>query len=259
MLRAGSSRGARGARGGPSEVGDIGPPVGCGRGPGSVAPLAAERALLARAWHGVYRFFYAGLKGGTALLFSPLFRVRAIRRGSSVPPGGVILCPNHQGYLDPAFVQIAARRRVVFVMTNDFYSSRYARWFFRLVGALPLGAGRQALTTTKRAAALLRLGYALVVFPEGRLSEDGSLHRGQRGIALLARRGRAPVIPIGIEGSRRAWHRGARWMRRAHVRIAFGAPVECDAPAGRENDQRFADTVMERIAELRDRLASARP
>ncbi len=224
-----------------------------------MARFVDERALVARAWQGVYEFFYAGLKGGTALLFRPLFRARAVGRKPRLPRGGVLLCPNHQSYLDPAFVQLVTRRRVTFVMTNAFYASRYARWFFRLVGALPLGSGRLALTTTKRAAALLRLGNALVVFPEGKLSVDGALNPAQRGIALLARKGRVPVVPVAIEGSRNAWPRGAKWLRRADVRIAFGEPLWCGPAGGRAADQRFADDVLERIAELKRRLPPPRP
>ena len=218
-----------------------------------------ERALVARAWHGLYEFFYAGLKGGTALLFRPLFRARVIGRRPHLPRGGVLLCPNHQSYLDPAFIQLVTPRRVMFVMTNAFYASRYARWFFRLVGALPVGSGRLALTTTRRAAALLRLGHALVVFPEGKLSLDGALNPAQRGIALLARKGRVPVVPMAIEGSRNAWPRGAKWLRRADVRVAFGDALACEPRGGRIADQRFADEVLARIAELKRRLPPPRP
>jgi len=224
-----------------------------------MAPLVAERRILAAIWRSVYEFFYAGLKGGTTILFRSLFRVRRIGPRTQLPAGGVIVCANHQSYLDPAFVQLVLRRRVIFVMTNTFYSSRYARWFFRLVRAMPVGTGRLAMTTMRRATALLRLGHALVVFPEGRLSETGALLPAQRGITLLARRGRAPIVPMAIEGSRDAWPRGARWMRRAHVRVAMGAPVRCDAPADRASDQRFADEILARIAVLKASLPPARP
>lgn len=216
----------------------------------------AERELLTRAWHAVYEFFYAGLKGGTTILFRALFRVRRVGASPSLPAGGLILCPNHQSYLDPAFVQLVFRRRVIFVMTNAFYSSKWARWFFRLVGALPLGSGRLAMTTMKRAAALLRLGHVLVVFPEGRLSADGLLQPAQRGIAILARRGRAPIVPVAIEGSRWAWRKGGRWMRKADVRLAFGEAVACDSSGGRVADQEFADGILARIARLK---AAIRP
>lgn len=204
-----------------------------------------------RAWLFVYEWFYKGLEGGTRMLFRPFFLVRCVGRRPVLPDGGVILCPNHQSYLDPAFVQHVVRRRVTFVMTNDFYASRYANWFFRIVGAIPVGSGRLSWGGMRRAAALLRLGSALVVFPEGRLSRDGTLGRAQRGIAVVARRGRAPVIPVAIEGSMRAWPHGARWCRTADVRIAFGEPMRFDGPETREAEQAFASEVMARIASLK--------
>lgn len=227
--------------------------------PAPMPAASTARELRMRAWHGVYEFFYAGLQAGTTILFRALFLVRTPAARPAIPDGGVILCPNHQSYLDPAFVQLVVRRRVLFVMTNAFYSSKWARWFFRLVGALPVGSGRQALTTMKRAAALLRLGHALVVFPEGRLSTDGALHPGQRGIAMLARRGRAPIVPVAIEGSRRAWRKGGRWMRRADVRLAFGEALVGSPVGGRLEDQRLADEVMSRIAALKRAIPPVRP
>lgn len=213
-----------------------------------------------RAWRRLYEICYGGLEGFASLVLRPLFRVRHVGRVPALPRGGLLLCPNHQSYLDPAFVQLVVPRRVTFVMTNDFYAVRSANWFFRLVGALPVGAGRQAFTSVRRACALLRLGAALVVFPEGRLSTDGSLQRGQRGIAVLARRGRVPVIPVAIEGSLRAWGKGAKGPRRANVRLSLGPPVAWPGgPGGRDADQAFADRVMAGVAELKARIPAARP
>ena len=141
-----------------------------------------------RAWRLAYEAGYACLRGVTALIFGPFFRVRRIGPPPPLPEGGVVLCPNHASYLDPAFVQLCMPRRVTFVMTNDFYANRWGRWFFGLVGAVPVGPGRQARAGLRRAIALARRGHAVVLFPEGRLSRDGTMHRGQRGIAILARR-----------------------------------------------------------------------
>jgi 1-acyl-sn-glycerol-3-phosphate acyltransferase len=193
------------------------------------------------------------------LFFRPLFRARRVGPPSPLPRGGVLLCPNHQSYLDPAFLQLVVGRRLTFVMTNDFYAVPAAAWFFRLVGALPVRQGALARGTLRRAAALLRLGAAVVVFPEGRLSTDGSLHRAQRGVATVARRGRAPVVPVAIEGSRRAWPKGARWGRRSDVRIRFGTPMRCTSSPGRLEDQAFADALLAEVARARALIPPARP
>lgn len=222
-------------------------------------PRPFASAALARAWRGLYEISYEGLEAVAAVLFRPLFLVRRAAGSRRLPRGGVILCPNHQSYLDPAFVQLVVDRRLTFVMTDDFYSARGARWFFRLVGALPVGRGRLAARTVRRAAALLRKGAALVVFPEGRLSTTGELVRPQRGVAILARRGRASVVPVAIEGSIRAWPKGASWFRRADVRLAVGTPMRERVGEGREAEQAFADAVMARVSALRRSIPGARP
>lgn len=225
---------------------------------GGSSPPAFKTAF-ARTWRALYEGIYFVLECVTRLLFRPLFRVRRVGPLPRLPEGGVLLCPNHQSYLDPALLQLVWRRRMTFVMTNDFYSSPSARWFFRLVGAIPVARGKLARDSLRRAEALLRIGGAVVVFPEGRLSIDGSLHRGQRGVAVVARRARVPVLPVAIAGSIRAWPRGARWLRKADVRIAFGTPRSWEGPPDRESEQAFADSVMLEISELRRRMPMARP
>jgi 1-acyl-sn-glycerol-3-phosphate acyltransferase len=222
------------------------------------APGPFGSSAFARAWQALYEISYEGLESLAGLLLRPLFRVRRVLGPRRAPRGGVIYCPNHQSYLDPAFVQLVLDRRVTFVMTDDFYSSPAANWFFRLVGALPVGRGRLAASTVRRAAALLRKGAALVVFPEGKLSTTGELSRAQRGIAVLARRGRAPVVPVAIEGSMRAWPKGAKWFRLGDVRLGIGKPMAWSGPPEREAEQAFADAVLERVAGLRERMAERR-
>jgi 1-acyl-sn-glycerol-3-phosphate acyltransferase len=211
---------------------------------------AAGRGAFGVAWRGLYALFYLLLEGFTRIVFRPLFRIRRVGPAHDLPAGGVLVCPNHQSYLDPAMVQLVLRRRVVFVMTNDFYAIPLARWFFMLLGAVPLERGRRSRESVVRAAALLRLGRAVAVFPEGRLSPPGTLGPAQRGIAVVARRGRAPVVPMAIAGSARAWPRGAGWLRTANVRVAVGEPRTYVGPPSRENDQALADAIGADIARL---------
>lgn len=224
-----------------------------------LAPLLRPPGAFAGAWRALYEGIYIVLESGVRLLFRPLFRVRRVGPAPRLPTGGVLLCPNHASYLDPALVQMVIRRRLTFVMTNEFYGWWAGNWFFRLVGALPIGRGRVAHASVRRAIGLLRTGAAVVVFPEGRLSTDGTPHRAQRGVARLAREGRADVVPVAIDGSFRAWPRGATWLRRSDVRIAFGAPIAWEGVPGRDPDQAFADRILAAVAALRARLPAPRP
>ena len=210
-------------------------------------------------WRPGYEIGYQAFKGCVMFLLAPIYRVRRVGAKPKLPSGGVILCPNHASYLDPAFVQLTLRRRVVFIMTNDFYSRPRWRWFFQLVTAVPVGRGRLARKGIRRAMALVKRGYVIVLFPEGRLSRDGRLGHAQRGVARVARRTGAPVIPVGIAGAIHAWGHGNPGPGRASVRVAFGRPMRWtsknwapDPSVGRRKaEQQFADRVMARIAETK--------
>jgi len=213
-----------------------------------------------RLWQTIYAGGYACLKGAVALTFSPFFRVRMVGPPVRLPAtGGVLICPNHTSYLDPAFVQIPIKRRVTYVMTNDFYKSPWGRWFFKLVGAIPVGSPRLARKGLRRAEALLRMGHAVVVFPEGRLSRDDSLSPGQRGIARLALRAGVPVYPLAVCGARRALAPGRLRPTRTHVRMRFARPLSFEGPRTREGEQAFADDVMDRIARTRTWIYKRHP
>lgn len=215
---------------------------------------------LGRTWRRAYEMGYGCLRGVTALVFGPLFRVRRVGPPPPLPKGGVVLCPNHASYLDPAFVQLCVARRVTFVMTSEYYTKPLGRWFFALVGAVHVGPGRQARAGLRRAIALARRGHAVVLFPEGRLSRDGTMHRGQRGIAIIARRAGVPIIPVAIVGAMRAWKHDGLRPRRASVRVAFGQePLHWSGEPGRGAQQAFANELMDRIRALHAEVLRTAP
>jgi 1-acyl-sn-glycerol-3-phosphate acyltransferase len=209
------------------------------------------RSAFEVAWAALYELFYFLLECLTRMLFRPLFLVRRVRGSGTLPPGGVLVCANHQSYLDPAFVQLAVSRRLTFLMTTDFYDVPLARSFFMLCGAVPVAPGtRGARASVRRARSLLRLGRAVVVFPEGRISPPGTLGRLHRGVAVLAREAGVPVVPVAVAGSARAWPKGGRRFRRADVRVAVGAPFAYEGPDAREGEAAFLGRLEREVAAL---------
>jgi 1-acyl-sn-glycerol-3-phosphate acyltransferase len=81
---------------------------------------------------------------------------------------------------------------------------------------------------------VLAAGGIVAVAPEGRRSKSGGLQRGRNGVARLAVRTGAPVVPVAIWGQEHAF-RSWRRLRRAPVDVRFGAPpslrsLEASAP-----------------------------
>ena len=89
---------------------------------------------------------------------------------------------------------------------------------------LPRGAGlRQSFAHAGEA---LNRGYHVLVFPEGRRSDDGRLQPFEPGIGLLAEESEVPVLPILVEGLKRL--KGERWPRRGTVAVRIGEPLRME-------------------------------
>jgi 1-acyl-sn-glycerol-3-phosphate acyltransferase len=167
-------------------------------------------------------------------------RVEGVHR---VPrTGPAILAANHQSFLDPWMVGLCLERRAHYLARESLFRVPILGRLITRYGALPVpresAAPRRALEVCLMA---LELGRVLILFPEGTRSTDGRLQPLRRGIALLARRTGAPVIPVGVSGSHRAWPRHRRFPRRSGVRLFFGNPIRFD-------EDESSDSFMERLA-----------
>ncbi len=191
-------------------------------------------------------------------LFARLWH-RCARRGPNTVPasGAALVIANHPNHADPAFLMAACRRRVHFLQAREYYDVCGLRFFFHLVGCIPVTRGGSGPGAIRAALERLRRGDVVGLFPEGDISPPGAdrLRRGHTGAALLALRSGAPVIPAFITG---APPRGvlADWIRPAGgVRVVFGAPVDLTAHQGRPITharlRSVTDLLMQRIADLR--------
>jgi len=194
-------------------------------------------------------------------VLTPLFRASwrfTIEGAEHVPATGpAVLCPNHTSVLDSFFVPALLPRRVTYVGKAEYMDDWKTRKLFPALGMIPIDrtggdAGERALATAQR---VLENGELFGIYPEGTRSRDGRLYRGHTGPARLALRTGAPIIPIGLVGSREVMPPDARFpkLRRA-VTIRFGEPITVDRYLDRADDhlvyRQIIDEVMYEIREL---------
>ncbi len=143
-----------------------------------------------------------------------------------VAGGPVIIAPNHTSYLDPPVISAAAFHRTVAYLGKDglFRVPVFNTFIWRL-GCIPVhqhGADHQAV---KLSVEMLRRGFALCLFPEGHRSSDGELQPLLKGVALIAKKSGAPVIPTAILGTHRALPAGSVIYLPHQIQVAFGEPI----------------------------------
>jgi long-chain acyl-CoA synthetase len=69
-------------------------------------------------------------------------------------------------------------------------------------------------------------GYSLLVFPEGKHTEDGSVSAFRSGVGLLANNLRIPVLPIRIDGLFEIKKAGKKFAAPGRIRIRIGKPTQ---------------------------------
>jgi 1-acyl-sn-glycerol-3-phosphate acyltransferase len=171
--------------------------------------------------------------------------------------GSAILASNHLAFCDSYFMPLRLRRRVTYVAKAEYFDSWKTAWFFRAIGQIPIrrGPGASWRRALDAAAEVLGKGQLLGIYPEGTRSKDGRLHRGHTGIALVALRTGAPVIPVGISGTGEAQPIGRLIPKPfSRITVRFGEPIDFSEFAGRAGERlvlrQITDTVMAEIQRL---------
>ena len=175
--------------------------------------------------------------------------------------GPVLLCANHTSHLDAPAI-LAALPRALALRTStaaakDVFGERPARVLVSrlLTNSLPIQRCPEAKGFAKglrELEAVLRDRRPLILFPEGRRSQGGELLTFKPGAAMLALRTGAPIVPVYIDGARKALPRKHWFPRPADVRVTFGEPIDPRAARGSVADgslskRRAYDALTEQL------------
>jgi len=179
-----------------------------------------------------------------------------VRGAEHVPGSGpVLVVSNHQSVLDPPIIGSATSRTLHFMAKVELFGIPGFGWLIRNLNAHPVrreGSDPKALRTAAR---LLEEGEALLAFPEGTRSRDGSFGEGKPGIGMLAVLTEVPVVPAYVTGTLHALPRGAWWPRHSKVRVSFGPALHFrpdPGPGRKERYREAAQEMMRAIAQLRE-------
>lgn len=197
-------------------------------------------------------WFYAFMRGIAAFIFPLLFKLR-VEGLERVPPSGpVILASNHAAWVDVPLVSFKVPRITHHMAKIELFQAAFIGGMVRLLGAFPVRRGEGDRESLRTALRLLGQGEVVVIFPEGHRT-GGAMIRGLPGVALIALRAHAPVIPVGIVNSPAVFRKGRPLFRRPTVTLRYGEPFMLGAEGARytkDDVARGGEEIMTRIAAL---------
>jgi len=174
--------------------------------------------------------------------------------------GPVIFAANHISNADPvvlgAWLVPRLGRRLHWLAKKEMFDWPIIGWLAAHGGMHPVDRSRADVEALRLARRILGEGHPLFVFPEGTRSPDGRLQEAKDGVAVLALRTNAPIVPIGIAGSDRVWPKGRKLPRPGgRVTVTVGRPIRLadelpDGGKGRTAKGAATRLLMTRIAEL---------
>jgi len=160
--------------------------------------------------------------------------------------GPVLITCNHVTYIDVGFVLIAMPARIRNRLSVGMLGERlwgmwnpppsmnfFARWWqqagYYLVVALfnvfPLPQQSGVRESFAFAGESVDRGYSVVVFPEGRRTQDGKPSPFRSGVGMLAQKLNVPVVPIRIDGLFAVKMSGRKIARRGELKVMIGKPL----------------------------------
>jgi long-chain acyl-CoA synthetase len=189
--------------------------------PKEVAALARPQPLSNAFWYLVSRI--------VQMVARDRFRLQ-VRGIEKLPKSGpYILSSNHQSYLDAAFLASVLPSdvfdKVFAVGTSDIFGQGFMLWLARSLRVVVVDPDANLIPAMRAGAFGLRQGRALILYPEGERSIDGTPRVFKKGAAILSIHMQAPIVPVAIEGFYQAWPRNRPFQGFAPLSIVFGDPI----------------------------------
>jgi 1-acyl-sn-glycerol-3-phosphate acyltransferase len=204
---------------------------------------------------------------GTALgartLARCITRVQLEGDAAAIPRDGpVILAANHNSNADPvivgAWLTPRLGRRIHWLGKREMFDWPIVGWVARNGGVVPVDRGAADVEAFRLAERVLDAGQVLMVFPEGTRSPTAELQTPKDGLAMLALRTNATIVPIGVSDTDKVWPKGSFLPHPGgHVTMRIGDPFRLAEVLPADLSRKAAktaatDLIMRRIAALLD-------
>jgi 1-acyl-sn-glycerol-3-phosphate acyltransferase len=170
--------------------------------------------------------------GAMTRLFLRLAGIPLAARGlENIPPGPVVLAPNHTSYLDAlVLVSLLAPRPFAFIAKREFLGNPVMRLLLTGFGCVFVERFdvQKSAEHAGELAATAKAGQSLAIFPEGTLQRRPGLMPFRTGAFQVAAQAGLPVVPVALRGVRSVLRDGTWYARRHPIAVTFGAPIAPD-------------------------------
>jgi 1-acyl-sn-glycerol-3-phosphate acyltransferase len=176
-----------------------------------------------------------------SIIFSLLFKWEITGAENIPDKGPLIICSNHISWWDPPLVGCSIKRRIYFMAKEELFKNPLLGYVLKAVGAFPIKRGEADRKAIKKSLEILEQAKVLGIFPEGTRSKTGELQKPEPGVALIALKSNAQILPVAIKGPYKLFK---------PVKVIVGKPYRLSYSGGKlttEVLQQNSEQIMEKI------------
>lgn len=167
----------------------------------------------------------------------------------NIPEGPCVFIANHQAYFDVmALAKALEDKQMGLIAKSEFNKVPYmSSWVLRLRGLfIDREDARSSLKTINEGVEILKDGFSLVIFPEGKRSCGEGMDEFKPGSFKLATKAKVPVVPITINGTYKFYEETGVFNPDAVATVTIHPPIET-ANMDRAQQAALSDQVHEII------------
>ena len=143
------------------------------------------------------------------------------------PGQAYVFAANHRSDFDIFTLLAVLPGRLMFVAKKSLFRIPLFGQALSRMGSVPLDRDslKEAMKSLDQAAARIKAGASMIIYPEGTRVATPELIPFKRGVFIMAAKAGQPIVPVAINGTRFIKIPGSLRMRPGPVRVVISAPI----------------------------------
>lgn len=176
-----------------------------------------------------------------------VYRAKKVGEKNIPKEGSYIICANHVHALDAPTLVLSLKREVIFIAKEELFENCILKWLGDAFDVIAIKRGKGDIDAMKLSFKAIKQGKLLGLFPEGTRNGMAKGEKVHNGAALIALKTNTKIIPVGIQGSFKAFKK---------VKFNIGKPMDFSEYASQKNDKEVLDKITKKVMDEVVRLTN---
>lgn len=183
----------------------------------------------------------AFIRGCTVIAYKLFYNFHIEGKENIPAHEGIVIASNHRSYADPVLLTMPMKKPVKYMAKEELFENKLLGGFITMLGAFPVKRGSGDMKVIDDSIEILKNGNNLVIFPEGTRSKENKVGKGKTGVAYIAAKSGADVLPVGII------FEGEKLHFRSKLTMRIGKLIKADEIQVEDGSPKQLKTVKLRI------------